>query len=260
MAAQDTVRQTFSISSNVPQQPGKFIAGVELEIEDVDGVGGGLPSGWHSEEDGSLRNHGQEFISPPLNAEALIAHFEHIHKKLVPHSGKKQHFSDRTSIHVHVNCLDLTQEEVKSTLLWYALFEPVFFAMVAPNRSNNIHCVGLDQTSLSEHYRRTLPLFVQKWSKYTALNLLPLSSQGTIEFRHMEGHNNAVRFKEWMLTLKNLWHFGQGNIMNKKAIESSDKILAAFDAIFQDSAIKSIRASVPALVADTLIDIKLALA
>lgn len=260
MAAKDTVRDTFGISSNVAQQPGKFIAGVELEIEDTQGVSGGLPSGWHSEEDGSLRNHGMEFISPPLPAESLLSHFNHIHSKLTNYSGNGNHFSDRTSIHVHVNCLDLTQEEVKSVLLWYALFEPVFFAMVAPTRSNNIHCVALDQTSLSEHYRRTLPLYVQKWSKYTALNLLPLSTQGTIEFRHMEGHNNSERFKEWMLTLKALWEFGQAVPMNKKAIESSDKLLAAFDTIFTNSAIKSIRASVPALVADTLIDIKLALA
>lgn len=260
MAAQDSVRDTFGISSNVQPAPGTFIAGVELEIEDTLGIAGGLPGGWHSEDDGSLRNYGMEFISPPLAADSLIAHFQHIHARLNTKTGKKEHFSDRTSIHVHVNCLDLTQEQVKSVLLWYALFEPVFFAMVAPTRSNNIHCVALDQTSLSEHYRRTLPLYVQKWSKYTALNLLPLSSQGTIEFRHMEGHNNTERFKDWMLTLKNLWTFGQETQMTKKAIDSQEKILTAFDCIFKDSAIKSIRASVPALVADNLIDIKLALA
>src|SRR5687767_14683299 len=107
MAAQDTVRDTFGIASHVAQQPGKFIAGVELEIEDTDGVSGGLPHGWHSEEDGSLRNYGMEFISPPLPAETLMGHFEGIHAKLVSHSGQKKHFSDRTSIHVHVNCLDL---------------------------------------------------------------------------------------------------------------------------------------------------------
>jgi len=112
MAAQDTVRDTFGISSNVQPAPGTFIAGVELEIEDTLGVAGGLPGGWHSEEDGSLRNYGMEFISPPLAADSLIAHFQHIHAKLSTKTGKQEHFSDRTSIHVHVNCLDLTQEQV----------------------------------------------------------------------------------------------------------------------------------------------------
>lgn len=264
MAGTDTVRNTFGISSGVQKAP-KLIAGVELEIEDVAGVHGGLPHGWKAEEDGSLRNHGTEYISPPLEASVIPIHFNHIHEGLVSASGKANHFSDRTSIHVHVNCLDQTQDEVKSIVLWYALFEPLFFAMVDPSRSNNIHCVGLDQTSLSATYSRTLPIFVQKWSKYTALNLLPLSTQGTIEFRHMEGHNNIPRFTAWIKTLENLWTYGQANQLDKASIQSPSRILMAFDEIFKDSLIggapaSALRHSVLNMVEDNVIDIKLALA
>lgn len=257
MAGSDTVRNTWSISSSVSKNPDKFIAGVELEIEDVRGC----PDycGFNVTEDGSLRNNGKEFISPPWESKTIIDGFKKLHSKLIHTPSKPQPFSDRTSIHVHINCLDLNQEQVKSIVLWYALFEPVFFAMCAPNRKNNIHCVPLDQTTLCENYRRTLPLFVQKWSKYTALNLLPLSAQGTIEFRHMEGHNDTARFEAWLLTLENLWSYGKSNILNKGFLQKPNAILDAFDAIFKDAPIKSIRASVPALVADSLIDIKLAL-
>ena len=254
MANEDTVRSTFGIASM--QQPTKdFIAGVELEIESFSDAM--YPGSWHIEEDGSLRNNGMEVISSPLRISDLVEGFKYVHRESSFRKPKEK-FSDRTSIHVHINCLDLTQEQTKSMVLWYALFEPVFFAMVHPSRRNNIHCVGLDQTMLCEHYRRSLPLYVQRWSKYTALNLLPLQELGTIEFRHMEGHDDPERFRAWLKTLRNLWTYGQNNILGKGSVEP-DAIMGAFDSIFCDSPIHGIRGSVLGLIGDNLVDIKLAL-
>ncbi len=250
----DSVRDTFGIPSMVVGAG--FIAGVELEIESIR-TGGNLPSGWQMTEDGSLRNEGREFISPPLGREQLVSHFNLIHGS-IKHYDEWPAFSERTSIHVHVNCLDLTPEQVKSIVLWYALFEPVIFAMCSPTRRNNIHCVGLDQTVLCESYKRTLPLFVQKWSKYTALNLLPLKTQGTMEFRHMEGHNDPAKFADWLKVLENLWTFGQTTPLKKSTLDNDD-VLFAFDTIFGGTPIHAIRGSVLELVSDNLIDVKLAL-
>lgn len=252
MAATDTVRSTFDLASSVLGSG--FVAGVELEIEDVRDFPT-LPEGWHMEEDGSLRNHGHEFISPPASRQKLQKDFATIHETI---DVGKNPFTERTSIHVHVNMLDLTQEQAKSVVLYYALFEPVFFAMVDPIRRNNIHCVGLDQTTLSENYKRTLPLFVNKWSKYTALNLLPLSTQGTIEFRHMQGHKNQEKFNEWLSTLENLWTYGKECRMCRGEL-TEEGILKAFDFIFKDAEIKSLRSVLMNVIADPLLDVKLAL-
>lgn len=251
----ETIRNTFGIGTNV--QGKGFIAGVELEVESVKDWKD-LPHGWIVETDGSLRNEGREFISPPLSRSSLETHFKMLHTNNLKYFPEWEPFTERTSIHVHVNVLDQTPEQVKSIVLWYALFEPVFFAMVAPVRRNNIHCVGLDQTFLNETYKRSLPLFVQKWHKYTALNLLPVKSQGTIEFRHMDGHNDSTRFNEWVRTLENLWVHGQTYILDKHSL-TQESILEAFDVIFKDSAIKSIRGNVLELISDNAIDIKLAL-
>lgn len=254
MSSAETIRDTFGIASSVAPSK-EFMAGVELEIESFHNAD--YPDGWHIEEDGSLRNNGMEIISCPQTVGKLVDGFKHVH---VNSRFRKQNekFSERTSIHVHVNCLDLTQEQAKSVVLWYALFEPVFFAMVDPSRRNNIHCVGLDQTMLCEHYRRSLPMYVQRWSKYTALNLLPLNELGTIEFRHMEGHDDPERFRAWLKTLRNLWQFGQNNILSKQSVEP-EAIMGAFDSIFIDSPIHAIRGSVLGLIGDNLVDIKLAL-
>lgn len=249
-----TIREIYGVDTSL--QPTKeFIGGVELEIEGVNAVE--LPFGWHKEEDGSLRNEGMEFISPPSTRHSLSVGFAQVHKTLKTVPGVDP-FSERTSIHVHVNCLDLTFPQTKSVLLWYALFEPVFFAMVKPSRRNNIHCVGLDQTVVSEHYRRTLDVIIAKWSKYTALNTLPLIPQGTIEFRHMHGHNDQVLFDQWLCTIENLWKWGQEYIMGKQQM-SDEAILSAFDYIFKDSYIKSIRGNVLNLVGDNILDVKLSL-
>lgn len=259
MSGNNTIRETYSIASHVEKVTDKFIAGVELEIEDIRSLGINMDNiGWSVTEDGSLRNNGRELISGPFSYDKLVSDFKTIHGAM-KHSSPSQAFSDRTSIHVHVNCLDLNQEQVKSIVLWYALFEPVFFAMCSPHRANNIHCVPLDQTVLCENYRRNIPIMVQKWSKYTALNLLPLGKYGTIEFRHMEGHDDSAKFAWWLKTLENLWAYGKSHILNKGFLAKDKPVLEAFDAIFKDAPIKSIRGSVEELVSDTLIDIKLSL-
>lgn len=252
-----TIRDLYGIASSVPMyQTPKFIAGTELEIEAV--MGGNWAAGWQKTTDGSLRNEGAEFISPPLETKALVDGFKQIHATFQKYNDFPK-FSERTSIHVHVNCLDLTQQQVRAIVLWYALFEPVFFAMVEPNRANNIHCVPLDQTSLSKQYKQELPTIIDKWSKYTALNLLPLQSQGTIEFRHMEGHDDAARFEWWLKTLENLWAYGRDHTLTRQVLQDPKLVMAAFDAIFKDAPIREIRSNVLDLVSDSLIDVKLAL-
>lgn len=254
MASTDTVRSTFGIHSHITEKA--FTAGVELEIEDVRGFRKDPPPLFTIETDGSLRNNGKEFISHPANVETLVKGFKDLHAVL-NHSAKPQPFSDRTSIHVHVNCLDLEIGQARSIILWYALFEPVFFALVEQSRRNNIHCVGLDQTVLSRVYRRTLPHFTQAWSKYTALNVKPLTELGTIEFRHMEGHADATRFEDWLKILKALWTHGQKVPFSKDEIATDDAILRNFDAIFAGSLAMKYRPYVKNMTANTLMDVKL---
>lgn len=251
-----TIREYYGVGSSVPMhQTPKFIAGTELEIESVAGCPG---NSWNKTTDGSLRNEGAEFISPPLQTKDLIDGFKKIHTSFQKYPQFPK-FSERTSIHVHINCLDLTLAQTRQIILWYALFEPVFFSMVAPNRKNNIHCVPLDQTHLSGIYKRDLNTMASKWSKYTALNVCPLSTQGTIEFRHMEGHDDAAKFEWWLKTIENLWAYGKDNAVTRQTLSNPEQVLAAFDVIFKDAPIKSIRSSVLSLVQDSLIDVKMAL-
>lgn len=180
--------------------------GLELEIESVDT--GRTWSGLRADmivckDDHSLRNNGREFITNPVNLQTSLTLFQNVHTSVHFHTQSEK-FSPRTSIHVHVNCQPLEASVVRQAVLLYALFEEAFFAMVAPDRRDNIHCVPLTETHLSNYFRGALEVMASRWHKYTALNLIPLRSLGTIEFRHMQGHDNPVLLRDWLMTLEKL--------------------------------------------------------
>ena len=256
-----TVRNIFSVSSPVSNP--HFTAGIECEIEDLSSICASISCGgyWKIEEDGSLRNEGREFISPPSSKSCVVEEFTALHSLLMYKSeDKKARFHPRTSTHVHVNCLFLEEEQVKTIIMWYALFEPVFFLLVSPVRRNNIHCVGLDQTILSENYKRPLKTLHKCWSKYTALNILPLSKYGTLEFRHLQGTDDSILLENWLTVLENLWNLGRTTPLTKDSVKNEGAIMEVYEKIFKDcpEAMK-LSPVVPSLISNSLIDIKLSL-
>lgn len=206
----NNVREIWSIGAVKPFKDSKVVPinfpdpsllmGVELEIERV--YDEKLPAGFRSVEDGSLRNSGREFITQPMTYSVL-------HKALTEffklNTFDETSYSERTSIHVHCNCQDLTLSQLASLLLLYQVFERMLFLFVGGNRDKNIFCVPLYECALS--YRAVSRLeaedtrIVGDWSKYSALNLLPIGTQGTVEFRHMPGTNNMEKITKWLQLL-----------------------------------------------------------
>ena len=235
-----------------------FIAGMECEIESVKALKQNLPE-WESTQDGSLRNHGIEFISLPLPRDLLLNGFKNLHASLEfvkPHEA----FSHRTSIHVHVNCRPFTTDQLKNFLLLYALFEDFFFSMVSPDRKHNIHCVPLSQTYLSSRYAQKVDRLIGNWHKYTAFNMLPMKALGTVEFRHMHGTADTVLVGQWLRTIENLWTLSQNQMITRENIVSSDQIERWFDLIFSDAPqILRLKPLLPSMIESTLIDVKFAL-
>lgn len=204
----------------------EFVCGTEYEIEDVRYIRfPGKATLYRSElnlsdnsvywvgdfglmHDGSLRNNGMEFITCPMSYNAALEAFKTLHGALelgpVP-------YSSRTSIHVHVNMCNMTMAHLKHLLLTYALLEPVYFAVAGENRKHNIHCVPLNFTSIPAHYSKPIQEIVKIWSKYSALNLIPIKSLGTVEFRHLYGTGDFGVYQQWLTLIKELWDFVYNN-------------------------------------------------
>jgi hypothetical protein len=182
------------------------VLGLECEVESIAGVGGLFP-GWTVTDDGSLRNNGKEFLSGPKAKEDMLAGFRHLHTTIRVDQYPK--FSDRTSIHVHANCQNLTTDQVVNIIKMYALYEEMFFYMCEPHRRHNIHCVPLTETYLPALYSTGLSNMLERWHKYTALNIKRLSDLGTIEFRHMEGHDDVNKLNNWLTIIENLFNLAK---------------------------------------------------
>ncbi len=200
------------------------IAGIELEIERSSGFG--YSKYFSRVADGSLRNEGNEFISLPLRVDTLLEQLQEFFQinrdVFVPEC-----YSDRTSTHVHMNVQHFTKENVKTLLLYYALVEPLLFDFVGNYRQENIYCVPLNETLLLQDMSKTVSnLFAasgRAWQKYTALNLLPITKYGTVEFRHMHGTNDFNKLSTWINSLSNLISVSY-NTPLEKCIESIQKV------------------------------------
>jgi hypothetical protein len=187
-----------------------LLYGVELEIErcseDM------VVKGMNVTTDGSLRNNGFEFITLPMT-------YSNLHQVLTTFFYKNKltanNYSERCSVHVHTNVLDLTGEQLRNLFMLYQVFEGVLFNFIGDNRDKNIFCVPWKETNLSyrlissleeEHYYKT-----GDWLKYTALNILPIQSQGSVEWRHMAGTPNVNRIMTWCRLIGHIYRMSRGN-------------------------------------------------
>lgn len=236
----------------------EFICGTEYEIEDIKRVslpnhpeltGGSISLSdsspyWIGDiglmHDGSLRNNGIEFITKPVTYQRAIKLFDILHEGLT--TGPNP-YTPRTSIHVHVNMANMTMGQLKHLLLTYALLEPVFFEVAGETRKHNIHCVPLSFTFLPSIYNKPIQDIVKAWSKYSAFNLMPVKTQGTVEFRHLYGTGDKVVYQKWLTLIKELWDFVYNNdetelrtmlYMDKTPQEIQHMVLPSSKGIYAD--------------------------
>lgn len=262
-----TVQQNFGIPVGLHaiSNSREFYCGVELEIEDIKSSEDVKDDYPHVvvEPDHSLRNNGLEFKFGPVPYQEALNTFNGIHKHL---KVGKTPFSERTSIHVHVNVRTLTVEEARQLVLLYALYEPLFFHFVGNERKNNIFCVPLNYTYLPNSYKNILTAMHKAWSKYTAFNICPMGPgkdgsdcHGTIEFRHMYGTKDPDVFKKWLTSLKELFTFVEKNT-NFDIIKTilSGKDMASYASVVIPSLAAGLSmGQINTLIEDSLLDVKL---
>jgi len=177
------------------------MVGIEIEVENITQPVSPLAY-WDVKSDGSLRNNGIELVSVPLQIKQVQLALEHVFEVL--NQNNKPDFSNRTSIHIHVNCRDLTQDQLYNFILLYAIFEKHFYNMVGNKRLNSIFCVPVFRTNQLKHLNTVVYGLSPDWHKYCGLNLLPLyqnsvtQGYGTIEFRHLHGTANQQEILEWI--------------------------------------------------------------
>lgn len=207
--------------SNEPLANPELIVGLELEIEGWVGRSRDY-TGFNFDTDGSLRNHGIEAISLPTKSKFVQALLEGFYKDNVV---TKDNYSERCSTHVHVNVLNFNLDQLASVAMLYQVFERLIFNFIGDDRDKNIFCVPWYQaninTNLVDVIRTGKWRNLQRWSKYTAMNLLAVTNRGTVEYRHLGGTCDVERIMAWVNILGCLHDYA-----SKNSVEDIEKIVA----------------------------------
>ena len=251
-----TISRTFGCEGfNKPDQQ---LFGIECEVESIAEGDWSFLSDRNISvtEDHSLRNNGREFLIGPVSAANALVSFSFLHSR--GHWNKREEkFSHRTSIHVHANCQHREDKVVKTAILLYALFEEYFFLMVDSSRRDNIHCVPLTDTYLPSLYNSDIVGLHSRWHKYTALNIKPLGSLGTLEFRHMQGHDDMSLLRQWLSIIENLLSLADRVVVLNRNHLVWTTLEQWFDEIFQGTNVYSLKPQMRQLCRNQLIDLKL---
>ena len=184
------------------------IMGVELEIEHAATFA--VVDGMHTTDDGSLREDGVEFITAPMNYQSMMSCLSDFFKGNHPTDDC---YSERTSIHVHMNVQDFSLEQLANLTLLYQTCEYLLYDFIGHDRDKNIFCVPLNECMVSRNAATSFingdysP--VHRWLKYTGMNLAPIRTIGTVEFRHMHGNADLAFISQWLRILIQLLHTAQ---------------------------------------------------
>ena len=186
---------------------------------------------WNNVSDGSLRNNGREFVSMPLKGREIGFALKRLNDTLYNDKQCIGHeFTDRTSVHVHMNIRDLTVNQLSNLVMLYALVEPLLFSIESTNRDKSIFCVPWNESNVIPQLRSLMDttvsdksrlLSLSNWYKYTGLNLKPVVSYGTVEFRHMKGTCDTKILTSWINIILSLKKYA----VNSEFTVLKDKLL-----------------------------------
>lgn len=194
------------------KDPKKGTFGIEIECEG-ENLNANVPIQWNVEDDGSLRgvfpkSRAEYVLKKPLGmVEAVAAVYD-----LAKCQEKANlNFSFRTSVHVHLNVLDLTPAEYLNLIYTYLLIEEPLIRYCGQERICNRFCLRLQD---AEGLMETLvPMFAKFKLKgdylgdqirYSAINLSATTKYGSLEFRAMKGNLEVKYIHDWLCALGNL--------------------------------------------------------
>jgi hypothetical protein len=189
--------------------------GLEVEVE-----GQNLPreiKGFRTEHDGSLRGEeNMEYIfERPMSlreAEAAVKLFGKTFKK----EDVVVDMSYRTSVHVHVNVSSLNKQQICTFLYLAYLVETALVNFCGPTRIGNRFCLRLidaqDKIAELEQFFQVggVHVYDANKGKYSAINLAPMRTQGSVEFRSMKGTVDKDEIINWLNIINRVYEAALG--------------------------------------------------
>lgn len=205
------------------QQEGTFGVEIECEGKNLSPVNRGF---WRTEDDGSLRGRYPDsrcewvFAKPLPLAKALTAISGMAREQTS--QGAELDFSFRTSVHVHVNVQDFTEDQYFNFIYTYLLLEEPLLRFCGPTRKANRFCLSMNDgeglldyvSHIFQNGVRSVNYIHENELRYAAINLAATKKYGSLEFRAMRGTLDVDVLSTWIIALNNIREYAlsKGNI------------------------------------------------
>lgn len=224
-----------AVTNTHPLVVGRGRVGLELELENMHNAIRDQVRGWTVTTDGSLRNGGVEYVlRGAQGGQQLFQSILALEESLIPYQCDA---NLRCSTHVHLDVRDLTVPQMKRLLLAYMVFERAIFELSGHHRMTNNFCpsFGFAQQQIrkiANVWELDGTEFLggivdgrdrQSADKYAALNLVPIFTQGSVEFRGAEAKPSAgklLRLANRILSLYDLAVNSDPNLTDREFINS----------------------------------------
>jgi hypothetical protein len=196
---------------------------VALEIE-VEGVnllhaeeeGDLVLQGWRYHIDGSLRGEeNAEYVSDgPVAFNKIEGELERLWGAFEVNSARLDD-SNRTSVHVHLNCQPLYLDQFTAFACAYFALEEILTEWCGEHRVGNLFCLrGRDAPGIISNIQKFI-VNDGDWSfsdglHYAAFNPQALNKFGSIEIRTMRGTPDKDEILHWVQILQRIYEFGKG--------------------------------------------------
>lgn len=181
--------------------------GLEIECEGENLFNSPL-QWWSAHPDGSLRPYKghqpiEYVLKQPVSRTDLDKALAYLAAKLKTAKSNVIE-SPRTSVHVHVNCQELTIKQVVTYVICYLIVEELLVEWCGPERAGNLFCLRAKDAA---EFAYNLEWGIRKDDfsevthneyRYSACNLAALKKFGTLEFRSMRGTVDTQLIKDWV--------------------------------------------------------------
>jgi hypothetical protein len=223
-----------------PFNNGEFVTAIRSVVprERVRGTGYGHSDGttWDVKHDGSC---GFEIASPAMMMDDAGECIE-LKNVCAQILTVQPQINRQCGLHVHVEVLDYTWDDMRRLLALWTRYEPFFFELLPPSRRHNTYCKPLRKSvwtagnspswpsvdrsidARDERTFRSTTLFAG--DRYHALNIDHFWSAGRIEFRLHSGTIDYVKIRNWVrLLLALVQRVKQGSMPRISKVDANDR-------------------------------------
>lgn len=235
----------FSVGVTLNKKPTAGLVGLEIEVEGKKLIHGeNTPAPWLYHQDGSLRGeeNAEYVLNKPVDFSEVGPALDTLWNKLEANNAVIDD-SNRTSVHVHLNCQTFQFNRLTSFMAMYFVLEDILTQWCGEHRVGNLFCLrAKDAPAIISSIRRFIKTDGQSRLgdnlHYSGLNAHALNKFGSVEIRTLRGVTDKQVILDWVRILQRLYELSASFTDPREvcAIFSGEGPLAFFDTLLGDTA------------------------